>query len=290
MFPSHDPSFNSLATKRVYPRFIKATQTYGPFSNLVEVLYFSDVLKDLGINTQFVHAFYWYRGGEFKLWYDQFDKPKTLSQDEARRALVYNILLAKQQGLAVILFPDYFQLEDGGMAELGIDDDLETHLEGIALDLAEIAERYDVEYFVPVNQIEMILDSNGFETAEAQARTNAFYTNVVPKVRQVYSGKIMYKMGGFGDWGNYDQISLAGADIFGFTGCYNSNRDSLERVTQDIKESSVQANRLSQQYGIPWINAEFVASDENLESTSSNDQPVTPASLEEYYRTGLAAF
>ena len=61
--------YEDLKVKKEYPLFIKALQTYGPTSNLVEVLYFGDVLKDLGVNTQFVHALHWYKGGELKLWY-----------------------------------------------------------------------------------------------------------------------------------------------------------------------------------------------------------------------------
>ncbi|MAF20201.1 MAG: hypothetical protein CMI55_00805 [Parcubacteria group bacterium] len=257
-------------------------------TNLVEVLYFGDALKDLGINTQFVHANYWFKKGDFELWYMDYDKPKDLSQDESKRALVYNILLAKQKGLAVILFPDYYQLEDGGMTELNISDDLEGRLETIALDLAQIAEEYNVEYLVPSNQIEMILDTNDYSVEETQRRTNAFYASIVPKIRQIYSGRIMYKMGGFSDWSNYDEISLNGADIFGFTGCYNRNRDEVSFVADDIKTFAAQANKLSQKYGIPWINAEFVVSNE--ESAIENHTVAKVLPIEDYYEAGLDAF
>ena len=282
-----DKMNQSLSIKKNYPKFIKATQTYGTTPNLVEVLYFSDVLKDLGVNTQFVHANYWFKDGDFELWYINYDKPRDLNQDEAKRALVHNILLAKQQGLAVILFPDYFQLEDGGMTKLNISDDLESRLETIALDLAQIAEKYHVEYLVPSNQIEMIFESNGYPIKEAQQRTNAFYASVVPKIRQVYSGKVMYKMGGFNRWSNYDGISLEGADIFGFTGCYNRNRDDIDRIVFDIKEAAAQANKLSQKYDVPWFHAEFVASGDEI----GGDKRVTPVlPIEDYYEAGLAAF
>jgi len=282
-----DEMNRSLTVKRKYPRFIKATQTYGTLPNLVEVLYFGDVLKDLGVNTQFVHANYWFKSGDFKLWYSGYDSPKELNQDGAKRALVHNILLAKQQGLTVILFPDYFQLEDGGMTKLNISDDLEGRLETIALELAPIAEKYHVEYLVPSNQIEMIFESNGYSVEKAQQRTNAFYASVVPKIRKIYSGKIMYKMGGFGRWSNYEGISLKGADIFGFTACLNRNRDDIDRVVFDIKESAAQANKLSQQYGVPWFNAEFVISSDEI---PGGGQVTQAPSIEEYYKAGLEAF
>jgi len=278
----------SLSNERKYPEFIKALQTYGTLPNLVEVLYFGDVLKDLGVNTQFVHANYWWKKGDFEFWYLGYDRPKDLSQDESKRALIHNILLAKQQGLAVVLFPDYFQLEDGGMTELGVSDDLEGRLETIALELAQIAEDYNVEYLVPSNQIEMILDTNGYSVEESQRRTNAFYEGIVPKIKQIYSGKVMYKMGGFRNWSNYNGISLAGADIFGFTGCYNQNRDDVSFVASDIKTAAAQANKLSQKYGIPWINAEFVITDE--ESPVDNRKVAQVMPIEDYYQAGLNAF
>lgn len=280
---------NDALPPRSYPKFIKAIQTYGTTPNLVEVLYFGDELADLGVNTQFVHANYWFKNGEFELWYLGYNEPNLLSQDESKRALVHNILLARQHGLAVVLFPDYQSLEDGGMTELGISQDLEGRLETIALDLAQLAEKYNVEYLVPVNQIEMILDSNGYDTVEAQGRTNAFYASVVPQIKQVYSGKVMYKMGGFGDWSNYDGVSLEGADIFGFTGCFNGNRNDVDFIVSDIEVSAKQASKMSQQYGVPWINAEFIVSDQQSTANDSfGSAELLP--IEDYYEAALAAF
>lgn len=277
---------NQSLPERSYPTYIKAIQTYNPMPNLVEVLYFGDELKDLGINTQFIHAFHRLDGGKLELNYIDYQTPKRLDKDGAKRAIVHNILLARKLGLAVILFPDYHQLEDGGLSKHNISDDLESRLEAVALNLAEIAEKYNVEFLVPVNQIEMILNSNGYSKEETVKRTNAFYASVVPKIRQVYSGKIIYKLGGFGDWSNYDDISLVGADMFGFTGCYNRRGQDLEFVIQDIKFSAAQADKLSEQYNIPWFNAEFVISDD--ESPRYTGDMNTP--FEAYYEAGLAAF
>ena len=277
----------SLPSKHNYPGYIKAVQTYGTLPNLIEVLYFGDVLKDLGVNTQFIHANYRFKEDGFKFWYLGYDRPKDLSQDESKRALVHNILLAKQQGLAVILFPDYVQLEDGGMSELGISSDLEDRLETIALELAQIAEKYNVEYLVPSNQIEMILSSNGYSVSETHSRTNAYYARVVPKIREIYSGKVFYKMGGFNRWENYDGISLEGADLFGFTSCHTT--PELEFIDWDMQALAQQANKLSEKYGVPWINAEFVISNAadqmNMFGEVRTDYPI-----EVNYKAGLDAF
>lgn len=279
---------NDSLPGRQYPSYIKAVQTYGTLPNLVEVMYFSDELADLGVNTQFIHVSYWYKDGEFELWYQDYKTGKILNQDKAKRALVHNILLARQLGLAVILFPDYTTLEHESMENLGIGDDLEHRLEKIALELAPIAEKYKAEYLVPVNQIEMILETNGFSIPEAQRRTNAFYASATPKIKEVYTGKVMYKMGGFQKWSNYDGISLSGADIFGFTTCANLNRDSLDRIDKDIKTSSAKADEMSQEFGIPWLNIEFAVSDQKYEVKEG--KPPEKHSFEKYYEVGLEAF
>lgn len=273
---------------RSYPAYIKATQTYGTLPNLVEVLYFGDVLKDLGVNTQFVHANYWFKDGDLKLWYLGYDEPQDMSQDESKRALVHNILLAKQQGLSVVLFPDYVQFEDGGMRKMGISpQELSDYIEVVALELAPLAQKYNADYFAPVNQIEAIMDSNDYPPEETRKVMNALYAKVTPQVRNLYSGKVMYKLGGFSKWSNYDGVSLAGADIFGVTTC--SRAPSPERVTQDIQESAAQANKMSKQFGIPWIGAEFFISNERDQMTTFGKVKESYP-IEELYKVGLAQF
>jgi len=278
----------SLPKRSEYPEFLKALQTYGPEANTAEVLYFGDVIKDLGVNTYFVHAAHHFNRGDLKLFYPKGSNPMLKSQDEAKRTIVHTIILARQQGLAVVLFPDYHDLEDGGMERLGVSDDLEERLKKISLEYAQIAEEYNVEYFVPVNQIEAILFSNNYPVNEIVERTNAFYADVIPEVKEIYSGKIMYKMGGLGDWYHYENISLEGADIFGFTGCYNKNNHDLNFVTDDIKAASTTAGKLSQKYDIPWINAEFVVTDQQSQTNMGTN--TKEYSLEEYYQTGISGF
>lgn len=279
---------NASLPGRTYPRYIKALQTYGTLPNLAEVLYFGDVIKDLGVNTEFVHANHWIKNGKLQLWYLGYDEPKDMSQDEAKRALVHNILLARQQGLTVILFPDYVQYEDGGMRKLGVTpDELSTTLEKVALDLAPIAEKYKVEYFVPVNQIEAIMDSNDYPADETRAVMNAFYSRVVPKIRKLYSGRIFYKMGGFSRWENYEGVSLAGADIFGVTTC--SRAPSPERVQEDVRESSAQATKMSKEFGIPWVGAEFFISNEK-DQMMTFGKTQTNYPIEQLYKIGLSEF
>ena len=281
-------ALNTSLPSRTYPDYIKALQTYGTLPNLVELLYFDDVIADLGVNTEFVHANHWIKDGELKLWYLSYDEPQDMNQDESQRALVHNILLARQQGLAVILFPDYVQYEDGGMRKLNVSpEELSSTLERVALELAPLAEKYKAEYFVPVNQIEAIMDSNDYPPEETREVMNAFYARVVPQVRQVYSGKIFYKMGGFSRWENYEGVDISKADIFGVTTC--SRAPSPEQVTFDVESSTIQATKMSEEFGIPWIGAEFFISNPRDQMTDFGEVK-TNYPMEDLYEIGLAEF
>lgn len=83
-------------------------------------------------------------------------------------------------------------------------------------------------------------------------------------------------------------ISLEGADIFGFTGCYNKNNHDLNFITRDVKEASAVAGKISRKFNIPWINAEFVVTDQ--QSYNNTGQNTTDYTLAEYYQTGFTAF
>jgi len=211
-----------------------------------------------------------------------------MSQDEAKRAIVHNMLLAKKQGLSVVLFPDYVDFEDGGMKKHNVSpDELDDYLEEVALELAPLAEKYNAEYFVPISQIENLLTSNGYSVEETRERTNALYAKIVPQVRKLYSGKVMYKMGGYNKWENYDGISLSGADIFGFTTC--SRAPNPERVAYDVQTSTTQAAKMSKEYGIPWISIEFLINNPR-DQVVLFDAVKTDYPIEEMYKIGLEQF
>lgn len=94
-------------------------------------------------------------------------------------------------------------------------------------------------------------------------------------------------MGGFNRWENYDGVSLAGADIFGVTVCGRS--PSPEQVTFDVTSSAKQAAKMSEEFGIPWIGAEFYISGESDQMMDFGEVK-TNYPVEELYEIGLAEF
>jgi len=279
-----------ISLQRKYPRFMKTVMEMGANANTVNMLYFSDELKDLGVNTYVILPHYSFqyskKKGELALFYSDFDSPGLLNEDEAKRALIHTILMAKQQGLSVILMPDYPDLEAGGMGKMKNPEGFENVLETIALSLAEIAEEYGVEYLVPANAIEMLLYDNDYPLDEVYGRTNEYNANIVPKIRQIYSGKIMYKMGGLGNWERYKNISLEGADLFGFTGCY-ANESWF--IANDIKGMAQTADWLSNKYNVPWMNIEFFVRNEKDQLRDFGEIKVS-VPIEEAYQAGIESF
>lgn len=273
--------------ERVYPPFMNNVMEYGTDAYTANLLYFGDELQDLGVNTYLIMPQYHIKSGKLEFFFSSLGpSPMSLSPAEARRAIAHSIIMAKQLGFTVILMPDYPDLERSGFSQLKKPDRFEEELEAIALDLAQIAEEYGVEYLVPANAMEMLMLENGYELDEIYQRTNSYNASVVPKIKKIYSGKIMYKMGGLGDWSRYRNISLEGADLFGFTGCYYHPLDFIEK---DIEESAQIAKEMSERDGVPWMNIEFFVRNEKDQMRDLGEIKVN-VSVEEAYEVGLASF
>lgn len=277
---------SSTSLARNYPKKINGVFEMGFTSNVMNLLYFGDELADVGVNTHFIAPLYQFKNGQLEYFMSDFNKHGLMNDDKAERAIAHALLMAKQQEVAVVLMPDYPDFEDGQMEGKITADEMERQFEEIALNLAKIGEEYNVEYLVPTNQIEMILHSNGFGLEEIYQRTNNYYARVVPKIKQIYSGKILYKMGGLGEWERYNNISLEGADLFGFGNCYTHEPDF---ISQDINQMAQIANKMSQKAGIPWMVTEFWVRTKADQLRDLGEIRVDYP-FEEYYQAGIESF
>ena len=276
-----------ISLERVYPKFMNSIMEYGTDTYTANLLYFEDELKDLGINTFVVLPLYHVENGRLEFFFpNPSGGPMLLSDDKAKRSIAHSILMAKQQGYTVILMPDYPDFENGGFADLTNPDDFEAEIERITLELAPIAEEYGAEYLAASNAIEMLMVGNGYELDEVYDRTNAYNKSIVPKIKELYSGKIMYKMGGIGNWQSYKNISVKGADLFGFTGCFESG---INLIKSDIRQAAQVADIMSKRDGVPWMNIEFfVRTEKDHLRDFGKLKEVLP--MKEAYDVGLAAF
>lgn len=181
----------SVDLTRHYPAIMKADFAPGPIPNTNELLYFSDELVDLGVNTYWVIGEYRIKDNkiyQFAPLFNQVGFPGVLSQEDAKKMLAWRILLAKKAGFATILIPDLPSMSNVGRENFDIVK-LKPEFEKLALDLAKLAEEYKSEYLSPVNEYEHMLFSNSYTIDEVAKLEKEFYDEIIPQIRQVYHGQ-----------------------------------------------------------------------------------------------------
>lgn len=240
---------------RHYPTTLKAIFDPGAVSNTVDLLYYSDEIANLGVNTYWVIGEYRmnnYKITQFSPSFTHMGFPLLSSDEEANRVLAWRILLAKRLGFTTIVIPDYPSLFNVGKNNFDLSK-VEPELKRVALDEAKIAEEYGAEYFAPVNEYNHLLISNGYTMDEVVEHEKTFYGDLLPKVRQIYHGKIAIKNGAVNDWNNFKRESMKGVDIFGvgtvFTGI---------RTKENMSPMIEAANTVSARDNVPWFVSEFV--------------------------------
>lgn len=195
------------------------------------------------------------------------------------------MLLAKQQGFAVSFVPDYPELFDLGKDKYNIDE-LEPQFIELALDWAEIAEEYGLEYFSPINEYEKLLESNGYDLDFIYEKTNNFYTELIPELKKVYSGKIIVKTGCLGDWENHKNLNFRQADLVGAGVWYALSK---EDIAHDMQKMVNVMDEISARDNTPWLITEyFIAGQQEIDMSFGQDAVEIP--MEDAYEAGLDEF
>jgi len=221
------------------------------------LLYFSDELLDVGINTYFVIGEYQINNNQAELFHPYISSNgdcSVLSEDDAKLVLADRLLMAKELGFSTILVPDYPSAFDRSRESYDIAL-IDPELKRVALELAEIAQDYRADYFAPVNEYEHLLYSNGYSMEEVSPLFTAFYADLIPKIREIYDGKIIIKCGNVGDWDDFSMLSMSGADLFGVGNAYMANPGE---VAEDIADMAYAADAVSERDDVPWFISEFL--------------------------------
>lgn len=233
--------------ERKYQEPIKAVWEPGPAYNRYGMLYFVDDYKNMGVNTYSVTPKYTPEQGTLIHTVDH------ALGEKAKNEKIATIIRAKKAEMQVILvahdlydlFPDAnTDKNEEIIAESYIDD-----IERTALEWANIAEEYNVEYFVPVNEFEYMLYENGYDAATACDITNKLYQKIIPKVKEVYNGKIYCRVGGME--GKFACMNFSQCDLFGFT--YGFGGDNYH---ENFEKEFMVGEELAQKFNLPYIMAE----------------------------------
>lgn len=270
----------SVKLERKYPNKIKSTWEPGAVYNRLALHYFADELKDLGVNAYHVIPSYVI---------DQNKKVVLTTQrytgEQARQEVISNIIRAKKEGFAVVLVAgDYYPLFKIGResnfpfppldkAPINMDN-YEYQMEEEAIKWARIAEEYKVEYYAPVNEFEYYMHDNDYPIKEIHERTNKFYSRVIPKVRELYKGKIYCKVGSMDS--QFDGISFRQCDLFGIG--YGTFTEPPAQFAAKVTSSIKMAEAVSARDGVPYIYGELFVVHNNV------------ASFRDYYTAAIQAY
>jgi len=131
--------------------------------------------------------------------------------DVARSRARHYTKLYKKSGLAVMIAPEPVEAKaqgKPGRIPLDIREAVLKNYEAEIIEFAEMAEKENVEIFSPMNEPDFKL---GHKLASSWGQ------EILPKIRKVYSGKILWK-GSLGKvFESYKRIDFKGYDIVGMT-------------------------------------------------------------------------
>ncbi|MBI2143074.1 hypothetical protein HYU20_01905, partial [Candidatus Woesearchaeota archaeon] len=251
---------------RQYPDFIKCSWVSPP--GLPQVVENLNELKQLGLNSVCIMQ------GVRK-----FDLSTTDERWESMKlTTLSSIATLKRAGFAIVIFLD---AGGGPQAEkeytkLTLQQFLDV-VEEEALAWAKLAEEYQVEYFAPANELPSKLHNLlvGYSESERQRKkiekTNEWHEYMLPKVREVFNGKVIAKLGDYSAG-----LDPQGYDIVAYTIGHNfitnleQFRQQKVKATYDV--SVTQAANIEWWVGELYFAYEEVGPDAPLEYTTQSRQ------------------
>src|SRR3989338_3537102 len=206
-------------------------------------------VKALGINTIYVYVDYSYEDGNFTL----TPMGRTKISEEK---YINQIIEIKKKGFAVHVATAF-----GGGRNLRFNVPLAQFLEDAKqadLKWAAYAEKYKAESYSPSSEIDWQIFREYYgadwqnDTAhdEAAAISNRYHDDILPEIRSVFKGKIIYQAGLWNP-----NLGSPGYDLFG-TGV-NSVGSETEDFSERVKEIFRYAEANAKRQGSGWMVTEL---------------------------------
>ena len=237
--------------KRSYPKTIKGLLDPAgvDFRRIIE----NEVpkVKDLGVNTLYVYADYKYDNGKMKLSTTSRGGPSFA--EDASNDYIWQIVQAKKNGFAVMLSISFGGGENG---KFGVP--LDQFLEDVktsALYWVEIAEKYQVEYFVPASEADWQIyreyyNPNWNQHLKAVDAFNKLHEDLLPEIRKRYKGKVAIQKAL-----RTDKILVPGYDLVGLDN--NPNGKSPKNFRSDLIQDLKDTETIAKNSQAEWFVAEF---------------------------------
>lgn len=262
--PQQPPDPTGLS--RLYPDFVKCSWVSSP--ELPRVVENIEELKQLGLNSVCIM-----QGVR------RFDSGTSDEQLESMKlTTISSIATLKRAGFAIVLILD---AGGGPIAEkeytkLTPEQFLKI-VEEEALEWATIAEEYKVEYFAPANELPSKLHNllAGYSESERQRKkieeTNKWHKYMLPKVREVFHGKVIAKYGDYA-YG----LNPQGYDVVAYTIGHGFILDLEEFRRNKVRDTYiVSINQAAAENAEWWVGEIYFAYEEAFNNPNAPQEYIT---------------
>lgn len=272
----------NLDFSRHYPEVIKGN--WEPSSSDMGKILKNEVknLKNLGVNTVSIVPEYDFKeNGDYQL-------------NGRQEEILDNLYQAKQAGFAVLIAPNFMGATGEDLQSKGITlKQFEEKSQEIALYWADIAEKYQVEFFAPQNEYDNMLASAFFPSdmvgpnhanPEKTAAVARWHQQVLTGIKEKFTGKIMAKLD------NVDaDLNVSGYDYLGIT--ITPGPVGLDFFQKDLAKEYANTAQAAKISGAQWLVAEawFPYNDQHNPSFSktNNEGQSLDDLQDEYYQVSF---
>lgn len=249
--PSNSPK-NEVVYQRNFPKVIAGNWEPSTEHMLKIIAEEKGNIKSLGVNTISVVPNYIFENGKPVLSAGKVGPVKVIG--DPKQYHIDQIIKAKEVGFAVLLVPDVVGGDNIKVEGLNLEQFLEE-AKKISLEWAQIAEKYQVEYFAPQNEFDYVLDFNFSHPNENNRQkyvdiNNQWHKDVLPQIRERFKGKIIYKTAS-PDF----RIEASGFDYIGIDFSQYSN--NLEEFRKSVRGYYQKTSENAKTSGTGWLVGEF---------------------------------
>jgi len=267
-------SSKASTLQRDIPNVIKGVWEPG---YIYQLIYKSkDEILELGVNTVYIIV------SVNDSYVETIKSPEIGEKFGEDAVRVYESLIdeAKSSGFAVIVILEYGVETDGGISKKVKDvDEFVNEFSKLALKWARIAEEHNAEFFSPINEFDQVLKENNLDTEEIIEKEREFYNNLLPKIKDEFSGKIFCKLGSVH---KNEVFNVTGCNIIGITITPSRVDETPDEFRGEVREylSSIQSS--SRELKIPWIVGEAVVTSHVVEYTKHSYGEYFEVIIEEF--------
>jgi hypothetical protein len=185
----------------------------------------------------------------------EYRNNKLEKYPDIRANTIKELVAVKNEGMAIGLVSSWWSPE--GDPQFNNIDEVKSFLKNYAnilVEEAKFAEEYKVEYFSLFEPDHLIWNQPFTVDEDTVADVvNDFKDDVVPRIRQVYNGKIEYQIGNADSW-DFTKLNVSGLDQFGVL---IGGMCDFEMFKKKVDEIFSKAEKLSEESGVPWVISEL---------------------------------